>query len=97
MTQALQQQASRIEVHPHAEVEIGLRLAGDDGCEVEHATGLGAEDAFEDSRVGDVRCHALDFPVTEVIGGNDIQERQLCLPAKNAVTTDPALLQDGAC
>jgi hypothetical protein len=95
MTQALQQQARRIEVHPHAKVEVGLCLAGDDGCEMEDATGLRTNEAFEYGGVGDVGCHALDFPITEVVGGNDIEKYQFICRRENAVTTDPALLQDG--
>ena len=51
---ALEQRARRVEIHAHADVEVGLGLAADDGREVEDRVGVARDGARDDRRIGEV-------------------------------------------
>ena len=73
----LEQHARAVEIHPHAEIEVGLRLAADDGREVKDRRGLRCDHPLEQRAIGDVADDLRDPPVVEAFGPDHVGQRDL--------------------
>ncbi|MNT21751.1 hypothetical protein D3C72_1570990 [compost metagenome] len=73
----VEQQSRGVEVDAHAQLEIGFRLAADDGGQVEDRAGLRIDGSAHESTVGDVardHCHAR---IVEIMRGHHVDQYQL--------------------
>ncbi|KAJ3472047.1 hypothetical protein NLI96_g13414 [Meripilus lineatus] len=73
----LEQRARRVEVDPHAEIEIGFGLPADDRREVEDRARLRIDRAFEHRAIGDVADDRRHARVTEIAALDDAEQHQL--------------------
>ncbi len=72
-----EQHAGAVEIHPHPEIEVGLRLAADDGREVEDRGGLGCDHPLQQRAIGEVADDLRDAPVVEAFGPDHVGQRDL--------------------
>ena len=72
-----EQRTRRVEIDPHAEVEIGFGLPADDRREVEDRARLRVDRAVEHRAVGDVADDRRHARVAEIAAGDDVEQDQL--------------------
>ena len=88
-----QQRARAVEIDPVALVEIGFRLAGDDGGEVEDHVRAAGDHRLGLSRRGQIRRDRLDLSgESRRRGGlDDVDQHELCdrFPVERLVANEP--------
>jgi len=72
----LQQRSRRVEVDAHAEIEIRLSLAADNGSKVKDRGGIGVDQALEQRRIGNVAGERADPRVAGRWGRDDVEEHE---------------------
>ena len=82
----LEQRPGAVEVHAHAEIEVGFRLAADDGREMKDGGGVRVDGALQQRSVADVASDLRDPRVGQPFGGDDVGEGDL---VDRAIVTVP--------
>ena len=72
----LEQQAGAVEIDPHPEIEIGLRLAAHHRREVKHRGRAGVDEPIEKRAIGDVAGVRRDARVVDRRRRNDIEQQE---------------------
>ncbi|ABA53116.1 hypothetical protein BURPS1710b_A0443 [Burkholderia pseudomallei 1710b] len=81
----VEQQARRIEVDPHPEVEIGFRLAAHDRREMEDRVRARVDRGLEHGAIGDVADARRHARIIEVVGLDDVEQHELVDAPRRAV------------
>jgi hypothetical protein len=69
LSRPLEHVEQALQVDAHAEIEVGLRCAGDHGGEMEYRGRVGRQRASDEARVGDISPQGFESRILREIGG----------------------------